>query len=176
MSRSISASVGRMGGKNLPDDVITVQQLLDQVPLSQGGPMPLLEVDGLCGPKTINAIQRFQLHHFGWAGADGRVDTAGPTLAKLNEFDSLSTRVPGPVPITMQTVMRCPHGGRVLAAPVVARTVLTTSDTFLIGGCLLPTPCIRVIWSGPPGRSLTTRSVGTCVNAFGNAQGSVTIL
>jgi hypothetical protein len=53
----------------------------------QGGPQPLLEVDGICGKKTRSAIQRFQLHHFGWSGADGRVDPHQQTLAKLNEFD-----------------------------------------------------------------------------------------
>jgi hypothetical protein len=44
-------------------------------------------VDGKCGTKTKKAIQLFQLHHFGWSGADGRVDPGQQTLAKLNEFD-----------------------------------------------------------------------------------------
>ncbi len=87
MARRISASVGRMGGVNRPDDVKTVQELLNQVPPGSGGPKPPLAVDGICGPKTINAIQTFQLHHFGWKGADGRVDPGGPTLEKLNEYD-----------------------------------------------------------------------------------------
>ena len=74
-------------GSDRPADVKTVQELLNQVPATSGGPRPLLEPDGRSGPKTIAAIQAFQLHHFGWSGADGRVDPAGPTLAKLNEFD-----------------------------------------------------------------------------------------
>lgn len=87
MPRQISASVGRMGGRNLPDDVRTVQELLNEVPATSGGPAPPLVPDSLCGPKTIGAIQTFQLHHFGFSGADGRVDPGGRTLAKLNEFD-----------------------------------------------------------------------------------------
>ncbi len=54
----------------------------------KGGPAPKLDVDGLVGPKTIGAIQKFQLHHFGFKGADGRVDPDGATLAKLNELAS----------------------------------------------------------------------------------------
>lgn len=87
MARTITASVGRLGGVNRPPDVITVQELLNKVRPGSGGPSPPLVVDGICGPKTIHAIQVFQLHHFGWQGADGRVDPGGPTLAKLNEFD-----------------------------------------------------------------------------------------
>jgi peptidoglycan hydrolase-like protein with peptidoglycan-binding domain len=95
VAKSITASVGRMGGVNRPDDVRTVQQLLNQVPLTAGGPKPPLDPDGKCGPKTIAAIQAFQLHHFGWPGADGRVDPNGRTHTKLNEFD-----VPGPTTAT----------------------------------------------------------------------------
>ena len=60
MAQTISASVGR-GGFNREEDTRTVQKLLNRVPPSSGGPVPLLEVDGLCGPKTTNAIQTFQL-------------------------------------------------------------------------------------------------------------------
>ena len=87
MAKTITAAVGRMGAPNRPEDVKTVQQLLNKVPVPSGGPKPLLEPDGLCGQKTIGAIQAFQLRYFGWPGTDGRVDPNGPTLAKLNEFD-----------------------------------------------------------------------------------------
>ena len=97
MSKTISASVG-LHGVNRSDDVTTVQQLLDKVPASQGGPVPLLVVDGISGPKTREAIQKFQLHHFGWGGADGRVDPGQQTLAKLNEFDTSPVTPPVPVP------------------------------------------------------------------------------
>jgi Putative peptidoglycan binding domain len=173
MARSILSSVGRMGGKNRPDDVITVQQLLDQVRVAQGGPAVPLDVDGLCGPKTIDAIQKFQLHHFGWKGADGRVDPNGPTLAKLNEFDGLPNRLPAPVPVTLRTKMSCPHGGPITASSKTGKPVLTTSDQFSVSQCVFGSPCVRVQWIEPPGKPLNTNSVGTCLNAGNIPQGSV---
>jgi hypothetical protein len=88
VAKSITASVGRMGGINRVPDVKAVQELLNQVPVTSGGPSTKLGVTGTCGADTVAAIQRFQLHHFGLSGADGRVDPGGRTLAKLNEFDA----------------------------------------------------------------------------------------
>jgi hypothetical protein len=86
-----------MGAKNLRDDTKTVQELLNNVPAAEGGPVPLLETTtGVCGQLTISAIQKFQLKHFGWKGADGRVDPDGPTLHKLNQFDK---KVAPPPPV-----------------------------------------------------------------------------
>lgn len=87
MPRSIRKPVG-LGFKavNDPPDVMVVQEALNDVTPADGGPQPLLKVDGVCGSKTTKAIQMFQLHHFGWKGADGRVDPDGQTLAKLNEI------------------------------------------------------------------------------------------
>ncbi len=82
---TIKSSVG-LGGRNLSADVNTVQQLLNSVTAANGGPQPSLAVDGLVGPKTIGAIQRFQRIQLGFA--DGRVDPAGPTLRRLNELSS----------------------------------------------------------------------------------------
>jgi peptidoglycan hydrolase-like protein with peptidoglycan-binding domain len=76
-----------MGASNRGPDVKVVQDLLNRVPAGSGGPLGMLTVDGVCGTKTIAAIQRFQSHHFGLAKSDGRVDPDGPTLRKLNEFD-----------------------------------------------------------------------------------------
>jgi hypothetical protein len=82
---TITASVG-IKGMNRADDVRVIQQALNDVPADQGRPKPLLVVDGISGPKTENGIQMFQLKHFGWPGADGRVDPDGVTIAKLNEL------------------------------------------------------------------------------------------
>jgi hypothetical protein len=87
MARTLTASVGRMGGINYRKDVITVQQLLNRVPVTEGGPKPPLVVDGLCGSKTVKAIQLFQVKQIGWSGADGRVDPNGPTHTRLNTYD-----------------------------------------------------------------------------------------
>jgi hypothetical protein len=99
---SITESVGRMGGKNRPDDVLTVKQLLNSVGAAKGGPNPPLPVTPVCDQKTIDAIQKFQLHHFGWSIADGRVDPNGPTLAKLNELSGAPV-TPGTSPLPFPT-------------------------------------------------------------------------
>jgi hypothetical protein len=96
--RNISASVGRLA-TNKSDDVFTIQELLNAVPAAEGGPTPPLELDGLSGPKTISAIQHFQLKHFGFKGADGKVEPGKQTLAKLNEiYDRLHPAPPPPPP------------------------------------------------------------------------------
>jgi hypothetical protein len=175
MARSLGSSVGRLGGRNAPGDVVTVQLLLNKVPPAQGGPTPLLDVDGLNGPKTVNAIQRFQLKQFGWRGADGRVDPDGQTLAKLNEFDDLAPG--GRLPLTTSSSMRCSHGGVITAAATPrALLVLTTTDKLVVAGCPFFSPCVRVQWLDPPGKPLNTSSIGLCVSAANLPQGTVMIL
>ncbi len=85
MPKSITGSVG-LGGRNFPpNDVLTVQFLLNCVPIENGGPDPELVLDGITGPKTIRAIQQFQKANFGFF--DGRVDPGGRTLRALQQFD-----------------------------------------------------------------------------------------
>jgi len=95
MARSISASVG-LSGINRKDDSIAVQELLNRVPPDQGGPVPLLGVDGLPWQKTIAAIKHFQKVRGILKVPDGRVDPNGPTLKALNEIedDQLAERLP----------------------------------------------------------------------------------
>ena len=81
----LTASVG-IKGVNHSWDVLFVQDALNKVPTSEGGPTPALVLDGLCGPKTQAAIQKFQLHHFGWGGADGLVEVGKRTHEKLNQY------------------------------------------------------------------------------------------
>ena len=181
MVQRISASVGRSGGINRAADVKIVQALLNNVPQASAGPLPKLQIDGLCGPKTIDAIQKFQTRHFGMTAADGRVDPSGRTLAKLNEFDASTPAFPQ---ITTASMLRCPHGGSVSAvlsksAPTGSMnsgTPLSTSDTFIVQGCTFPSPCARVRWFPSPYDSLDTRSMGVCVNIAGVPQGPVLIL
>jgi hypothetical protein len=90
---AIAASVG-IKGVNRPDDVRVIQHALNKVPPDQGQPKPPLVVDGICGAKTQNAIQSFQLKHFGWKGADGRVDPIGITIDKLKELSDGSSALP----------------------------------------------------------------------------------
>jgi hypothetical protein len=85
MAESIKSSVGVAPSPNRFLDAETVQCLLNQVPASQGGPQPLLDADGICGPLTIAAIRKFQKFQFGWQ--DGRVDPNNKTIGRLNAFD-----------------------------------------------------------------------------------------
>ena len=94
MGKSLGASVGQ-GGLNKSADVMTVQFLLNCVPVSQGGPPKELAVDGLVGPKTVLAIRQFQTTQFGWC--DGRVDPeqyGGTTIVALNTFDPVPDSPP----------------------------------------------------------------------------------
>jgi peptidoglycan hydrolase-like protein with peptidoglycan-binding domain len=75
LSPSISASVGR-GGKNLENDVRTVQTLLNAAGAG-------IKVDGDCGRATISAIEEYQRN---WIHRpDGRVDAGGTTWKNLVE-------------------------------------------------------------------------------------------
>jgi hypothetical protein len=78
----IKGSVG-VGGANRKEDVTTIQRLLNLISPDDGGPVPPLAEDGLCGPKTNAAILAFQ--QFWSTASDSRVDPNGPTLAKMNE-------------------------------------------------------------------------------------------
>ena len=85
MAKTIMGGVGR-GGRNFPAvDVMTVQYLLNCVPVAQGGPILELAVDGAAGPKTIAAIEKFQ-RSLG-SVCDGRVDPGGNTLRALQGRD-----------------------------------------------------------------------------------------
>ncbi len=125
MAKSISASVG-LNGVNRYDDVVVIQKLLNQVPVIEGGPSPLLVVDGICGPKTRGAIQQFQLKQFGWSGADGRVDPGQQTLARLNQFDAgpapppVPPVPPEPEPVSMDFVIIPAYQGDVFHSPVTS--------------------------------------------------------
>lgn len=96
----ISASVG-LGAANVEADVITVQQLLNQVVLSLG--RPLLLADGDCGSNTILAIQAFQTKVMKFSFADGRIDPGGKTWKALAKGDT--PVVPAaPAPVAPATV------------------------------------------------------------------------
>lgn len=97
----LSASVGHRG-VNRSDDTRNIQNGLNDVPPANGGASPRLVPDGICGPKTIQAIQKYQLHHFGFQGADGRVDPGARTIAKLNE-DTGTISFPDMTPVVRLT-------------------------------------------------------------------------
>ncbi|MEI6709087.1 MAG: hypothetical protein WCK96_18345 [Methylococcales bacterium] len=82
MSKSISASVGK-NGANKPNDVTTVQELLNKVPITHGRPLPPLEVDGVCGNVTRTAIGNFQKIGCGFEWPDQLISVGGRTWDRL---------------------------------------------------------------------------------------------
>jgi len=180
MAQTIAAPVGRLGGLNRPSDVKVVQELLNRVPHAAGGPYPLLAVDSLCGPKTMDAIQNFQLQQFGWGEADGRVDPNGPTLQKLNQLSGNPAPLQ-PKVLTAATRLYCPHGSSICVTVKGTHSLgpdgspaLRATDEFKVVGCPLPTPCSWVNWviaSDP----LTVGSIGICMSAAGVPLGKVRV-
>ena len=149
MAKKLTASVG-IGGVNRYYDTITVQNLLNNVPLASGGPVPVLKEDGLCGPKTKKAIQTFQLKQFGWSLADGRVDPGGPTHAKLNEFDrSTPTQVP-------PQSRELPKGSRFVLVRMGSGRVVSGQDRDLFFHVIDTSNNLgSVYWLHPLGRLMT---------------------
>lgn len=108
---AISKPVGQgYLARNLPDDVRTIQEALNQVTVkgAAGGPMPFLAVDGLCGPKTNGAIVRFQQAQF--KKSDGVIEPNKKTIIRLNEIidpvsnDDLRAKVRAALPIVAQGI------------------------------------------------------------------------
>jgi hypothetical protein len=143
--RSISAPVGQ-GAPNIFTDVLTIQELINQVPVSEGG-LPddkKLAVDGICGPKTKDAISKFQLKQFGWKGADGKVEPGKQTLAKLNSFEKPTPPPPPPKPpvVSRQFVLQFVNKGNIIG--------LFRKDRFLLV-TLVPTQEQAIYWLGTGG-------------------------
>jgi hypothetical protein len=84
--RSISSSVG-LRGVNRPDDVKTVQELINLVPHALGGPMVRLATDGLVGRKTNGAIEKIQATKWGWRFVTTKVEPNSPTWKFLMTYD-----------------------------------------------------------------------------------------
>lgn len=84
---AISKPVGQGPlARNLPDDVRTIQEALNQVTVQgvAGGPIPFLQVDGIKGPKTQAAILNFQRTQVKTINADGLVEPGKQTILRLN--------------------------------------------------------------------------------------------
>jgi hypothetical protein len=59
----LTLPVGAIPGYNQPQDVALVQHLLNGVAPADGGPAQPLNEDGVCGPRTIQAIVKFSSAH-----------------------------------------------------------------------------------------------------------------
>lgn len=78
---NINGSVGA-GGINRGGDVRTIQELLNRHVSRLG--LPRLRADGTTGPRTLEAIHRFQKMVMGLVMPDGRVDPQGRTVRALD--------------------------------------------------------------------------------------------
>lgn len=116
----LSGSVG-FAATNHRNDVIAIQNALNSVPVTRGGPESPLHADGIAGPKTKQRIVEFQQFHFHWA--DGRVDPRGPTLRALNHVLTPSAPPTGVRPLSPAEVRS--NG----AAPVVAAPTRVVGST-----------------------------------------------
>ena len=85
----IVRSVGRSGG-NLKQEVQYVQALLNIHRQRQR--LTALKLDGLAGPKTIEAIEEFQRNVVGIRPPDGRVDPGARTIAALEAPNDSAAR------------------------------------------------------------------------------------
>jgi len=116
MSSLIQSSVGS-NAVNFPADALVIQELLNMIAPSMGGPAPALEIDGIVGPETIAAISQFQTRQLGFS--DGRVDPNGQTLQKLNMLSSISPPASLPTPV-QQAENDKPQSALWLSAGLVA--------------------------------------------------------
>jgi len=83
----LQGSVG-LKGDNLPDDVATVEFLLNRsmrraYPERGAGNITLLQVDDKVTAATVDTIKAFQRKWLGFYWPDGRVDPRGPTFRAL---------------------------------------------------------------------------------------------
>lgn len=142
----ISQSVG-INSVNSANDVRVIQDALNRVTPAQGGPSPLLVVDGACGPKTKNAIQQFQLKQFGWSGADGKINPGGQTITRLNQLVGGSGRPAdsGDAPVTLSDetandIFKAAMTGGLITAQKWIRAAQFNLDMALVHVDMLNTP------------------------------------
>jgi hypothetical protein len=99
---------------NSPDDVRSIQAALNRFGPTDGGPLEPLKEDGICGPKTKDAIYRFQkvweLFPTGWKQPDGIVDPGGKTIQRLN------IGAPRPVDLPTEFAARIPRALEIITA------------------------------------------------------------
>jgi hypothetical protein len=90
---NITGSVGQ-GGDNKPEDVLTIQQLLNAHVVSLG--LPSLAEDSTIGDNTITAIRTYQKMALGLAAPDGRIDVGGRTWQALSSGTKVAVPPPAP--------------------------------------------------------------------------------
>ena len=154
---TIQKSVGT-GGANKTDDVVVVQDLLNRVPPSSGGPEAPLAVDGLCWHKTESAIRRFQKIGCGFQWPDGRIEPGRRTWNELAKYDT-----PAPVVLPPEQP-KCGASAAAGFAPTssqmnffVGKYAPIPLDAFQrsvargVFGTSIDLDAVRVVYRKPPG-------------------------
>jgi hypothetical protein len=133
MAPTLTSSVGR-GGTNLPQDVRTVQSLLNQ---NRPAPLRPIGEDGKIGHETITAIEEFQRRAVKMTRPDGRVDPNGATWRALT---GTATAVPSqprtPVVVVFQHQGKMPTGVTGLAGAEVKTTASRYESSVTVSGGL----------------------------------------
>ena len=176
MAKTINSTVGKAYSTNSHMDVLIVQELLNNVPESDGGTKEEIIRDGKCGPDLIELIANFQENQFPTPFEHGKVSPGGQTIKRLNDYC-------GRPSLTGSSEMLCPHGGKITARAAwsvhgLDRTEwpLKPTDHCTISGCPISTPCVKVQWMpGPYKGMLDADSTGMCLSKMNAPQGTVVI-
>jgi len=103
---AISGSVGK-GGANRPNDVRTIQTLLNRN-IAKLIPLLPVTVSGACDPQTILMIEEFQRRVLQTQTPDGRVDPGGRTLKALDGGGGATPSTPAGEPILEGNTLPAP--------------------------------------------------------------------
>lgn len=176
MAKGINSTVGKAYSANSRADVLIVQELLNNVPESDGGTKEEVIRDGKCGPDLIELITNFQENQFPTPSERGKVSPGGQTIKRLNDYC-------GTPSLTGSSEIHCPHGGTVSARAAgrvqgldITEWPLKPTDHCTISGCPFSTPCVKVQWMpGPYKGILDADSIGMCLSKTHTPQGKVVI-
>ena len=144
----LEGSVGYTG-TNRKEEVLAIQQSLNAVVAELGGPGEPLKEDGLSGPRTQNAILRFQQHWVPYR--DSKIEPDKATLRALNRAVGASLTAAIPVAATEAAggsvaAGPVPVGGPPVGAPKAAKPpVLTNTDKLAIMQAAIRHATVRTV-------------------------------
>ena len=149
---TITAAVGR-GGMNRPDDVRTVQILLNK---HRSPSLRPIAVNSALDPGMIAAIEEFQRRVVKLVHPDGRVDPSGRTLAALVAAPSR----PSPAAVAQRSGAAWWHAKMFFGA-------------LMVPACVAAMPAKWRSWRGVPQNCATSRIWSTPISAKARAFPSV---
>ena len=128
---TMDGSVG-WAGRNSPQDVRTVQAMLNALTAAEGAPPARLAVDGMIGARTVDAIKRFQ-QTSRLPVADGSIEPGRNTIRALGEClnrrDALPRGLPSLTAPQPQIVNALSGAMPVMASPSDRKTNRSDAGT-----------------------------------------------